>query len=164
MDALRIGVRSHPEMKLIVSGKTSQRVVDMVRSYGVQDNVVFIGFVSTEDLAWHMGAANVFVLPYPDTIYNRGRWPNKLGLYMCLGRPTVSNPTGDVKALFEHRRVGVLANWDPEEFAAEILGLVENPELARELGANARQVAVTEHDWDNLVSRLEDFYVRLLAQ
>jgi glycosyltransferase involved in cell wall biosynthesis len=164
MDALRIGVRSHPEMKLIVSGKTSQRVVDMVRSYGVQDNVVFIGFVSTEDLAWHMGAANVFVLPYPDTIYNRGRWPNKLGLYMCLGRPTASNPTGDVKALFEHRRVGVLANWDPEEFAAEILGLVENPELARELGANARQVAVTEHDWDNLVSRLEDFYVRLLAQ
>jgi len=164
MEALRIAVGTHPEMKLIVSGKTSSRVADLVRSYGVQDHVVFIGFVSSDELALHMGAADIFLLPFPDTVYNRGRWPNKMGLYMCLGRPTVSNPTGDLKALFERHRVGLLAEWDPANFAEKILTLVADDGLARELGENARRVALTEHDWDTLVSRLERFYDRLLAR
>jgi glycosyltransferase involved in cell wall biosynthesis len=83
---------------------------------------------------------------------------------MCLGKPTVSNPTGDLKHLFDRHRVGLLAEWDPEDFAAKILTLVGSPELARELGANARRVALTEHDWDNLVLRLEGFYYKMLAR
>jgi glycosyltransferase involved in cell wall biosynthesis len=164
MEALRIIVRTRPDVRLVVSGKTSKRVTDLVRSYGVQDHVVFIGFVSSDDLVWHMGAADLFLLPFPDTVYNRGRWPNKLGLYMCLGRPTVSNPTGDLKPLFDQHGVGLLAEWDPEDFAAKILTIVDSSDLARELGANARRVALTEHDWDNLVSRLEDFYHELRAR
>lgn len=164
LEALRIVVRKHPDVLLVVSGKTSKRTVDLVNSYGVQDHVVFTGFVSSGDLAWHMGAADLFLLPFPDTTYNRGRWPNKIGLYMCLGKPTVSNPTGDLKHLFDRHRVGLLAEWDPEDFAAKILTLVGSPELARELGANARRVALTEHDWDNLVLRLEGFYYKMLAR
>jgi len=164
MEALRIVAHTHPDVRLVVSGRTSKRVVDLVRSYDVQDHVVFIGFVTSDDLAWHMGAADLFLLPFPDTVYNRGRWPNKIGPYMCLGRPTVSNPTGDVKLLFERHRVGLLAESDPGDFAAKILTLLESPELARELGVNARRVALDEHDWDKLVSRLEDFYDELLAR
>jgi glycosyltransferase involved in cell wall biosynthesis len=163
MKALVLVRRTHRELKLIVSGKTSKRVVDLVRSYGLQENVVFIGFVTSDELAWHMGAADLFLLPFPDTVYNRGRWPDKLGLYMCLGRPTVSNPTGDVKELFDRHRVGLLAKWDPEDFAAKILTLIGNPALSRELGAQARRVALTRYEWDNLIVRLEDFYDRLLA-
>jgi glycosyltransferase involved in cell wall biosynthesis len=140
-----------------------KRVVDLARSYDVQDHVVFIGFVTSDDLAWHMGAADLFLLPFPDTVYNRGRWPNKLGLYMCLGRPTVSNPTGDVKASFERHHVGLLAQWDPADFAAKILTLIDDPVLARELGANGRRVALTEYDWDKLIVRLEDFYEEVLG-
>ena len=163
LEALRVVARTHPNVKLVVSGKTSKRTVELVRAHGVEDNVVFIGFVSSDDLAWHLGAADVLVLPFPDTVYNRGRWPNKIGLYMGLGRPTVSNPTGDLRPLFERHRIGLLAEPNPEDFAAKIVTLVENPGLARELGTNARRVASSEHDWDNLVARLERFYDELLA-
>lgn len=164
VESLRIAARTHPDMKLIVSGKVSKRVVDLVRSHRVEENVEFIGFVDSDALTWHMGAADVFLLPFPDTVYNRGRWPNKLGLYMCLGRPTVANPTGDVKTLFDRYRVGLLAQWDPKDVAAQILRLVDDRDLTRELGANARRVALTEHNWDNLVSKLESFYDRVLVR
>jgi glycosyltransferase involved in cell wall biosynthesis len=162
--ALRLVVATYPDTKLVISGRASKPVVDLVTSYGVQDNVVFTGFVSSDDLAWHMGAADVFLLPFPDTVYNRGRWPNKIGLYMCLGRPTVTNPSGDLKPLFDRHRVGLLAECDPEDFAAKILMLLESPKLASELGTNARRVALTEHNWDKLVLRLEDFYREVLAR
>lgn len=163
MQALRIVARTHPDVKLLVSGRPSRHVVDLVNSHGVQENVALIGFVTSDDLAWHMGAADLFLLPFPETVYNRGRWPNKLGLYMCLGRPTVSNPTGDVKTAFERHHVGLLAEWDPEDFAAKILMIIEDPVLARELGTNGRRVALTEYDWDKLIVRLEDFYEEVLG-
>jgi glycosyltransferase involved in cell wall biosynthesis len=164
METLRLVVMTHPNSKLVVSGKTSKRTVELARAHGVGDNVAFIGFVSSDDLSWHLGAADVLVLPFPDTVYNRGRWPNKIGLYMGLGRPTVANPTGDLKPLFERHRIGLLAEPNPEDFAAKIVTLLESPGLARELGANARLVASGEHDWDNLVARLEGFYDALLAR
>jgi glycosyltransferase involved in cell wall biosynthesis len=164
IEALRIVRQTHPNVKLIVSGKASKRVLDLVTASGLQDQVVLTGFVSNEDLAWHMGAANLFLLPFPDTIYNRGRWPNKIGLYMALGRPTVSNATGDIGPLFSRRRIGLVAAWQPEDFAERILALVANPALAQELGANARRAALTEHNWDNLVTRLERFYEASLGR
>jgi glycosyltransferase involved in cell wall biosynthesis len=164
LEALRLVLGARPAAKLVITGRPSKAVVDLVKSFGVQDNVIFTGFLSSDDLAWHMGAADMFLLPFPDTVYNRGRWPNKIGLYMCLGRPTVANPTGDLKALFDRRRVGLLSECDPEDFAAKILTLLENPELARELGTNARRVALTEHNWDKLVLKLEGFYRKLLAR
>jgi glycosyltransferase involved in cell wall biosynthesis len=164
IEALRIVRQTHPNVKLIVSGKASKRVLDLVAASGLQEQVVLTGFVSNDDLAWHMGAANLFLLPFPDTIYNRGRWPNKIGLYMALGRPTVSNATGDIGPLFNRRRIGLVAAWQPEDFAEKILALVANPALAQELGANARRAALTEHNWDNLVTRLERFYEASLGR
>jgi glycosyltransferase involved in cell wall biosynthesis len=77
---------------------------------------------------------------------------------------TVSNPVGDVKTLFENYEVGLLADWDPVDFAQKIVYLIENPDLAHQLGENARNVADTIYDWRILIKRLEDFYFSVLDQ
>lgn len=81
---------------------------------------------------------------------------------MSLGRPTVSDPVGDIKGLFEDHKIGVLASWDPIDFSEKILYLLKNPEIAFRLGDNARDAAVTVYDWKLLVCRLEEFYATLL--
>ncbi len=62
-----------------------------------------------ELLPKYLAAADVFLMPYSNKISNVGRWPNKVGDYMCVGRPTVSNPVGEVKWLFEQLR-----HWDTD--------------------------------------------------
>ena len=79
-----------------------------------------------------------------------------------MGRPTVSNPVGDIKTLFEKHRIGLLAAWDPADFAQKIVDLLRNQDVARQLGENARRVAVTEYDWRILIGRLEEFYQKVL--
>jgi glycosyltransferase involved in cell wall biosynthesis len=161
MAALSIVARTFPTIKLIVTGKARKTIYKLTKDHQVQDQVNFVGFVPFEELPWYLGCANLFLLPMLDLPYNRGRWPNKLGDYMSLGRPTIANPVGDVKTLFEEHSIGVLADWEPEDFAKKIIALLRNPELAGSMGMNARRVAETEFDWRILVEKLERFYCKI---
>jgi glycosyltransferase involved in cell wall biosynthesis len=162
MSALAIVARKYPAIKLIVTGKARKSVYDLVKKHQVQGQVCFVGYVSFEELPWYLGCADAFLLPMADLPYNRGRWPNKMGEYMSLGRPTVANPVGDIKALFETYPVGHLASWNPEDFAQKILHLIENPKLSEAYGKIARQVAETDYDWRILIEKLEEFYFSIL--
>ncbi len=163
MEALSVVIRSFPLTRLIITGNPKKSIYDLTRDYHMQDHVSFVGFVPFEELPWYLGCANVFLLPIVDRPYNRGRWPNKMGDYMSLGRPTIANPVGDIKKLFERHSIGLLADWQPEDFANKIIEILRNPELAASLGTNARFVAETEYSWKILVEDLENFYYKICA-
>ena len=132
--------------------------------YDVENNLYLTGYLKDEELPWYLGCADLFVLPLADKLYNVGRWPNKICDYMSLGRPTVSNPVGDIKTLFERHEIGLLANWDPADFAKKINYLLEHPEEAERIGNNARNVSATIYDWRLMIKKLEDFYYLLPNQ
>jgi glycosyltransferase involved in cell wall biosynthesis len=163
MKSLAIVARTHPDVKLLITGRTDASVVELARAHGVADNLFLTGFLPMADLPWYLGCASLFVLPFPETVYNVGRWPNKLGDYLSLGRPTVTNPVGDVGTLFERYQVGLIARSEPADFAAKMLELLANPQLAATLGRTAREVATSIYDWRILVVRLEEFYRRVLG-
>jgi len=158
MGALAIVARRFPSVKLIVTGKARKSVHKLVDRWKVRDHVCFTGYVSFDDLPWYLGCADLFLLPMLDRPYNRGRWPNKMGEYLSLGRPTVANPVGDIKQLFERHPVGLVAGWDHEDFAQKIIAILSDPQRAAEFGRNARRVAETDYDWTILGERLEKFY------
>jgi glycosyltransferase involved in cell wall biosynthesis len=81
---------------------------------------------------------------------------------MSVGRPTVSNPVGDIETLFQNQKIGLLAEWDPDDFSQKILYLLEHPEIAVEMGREARKVSETEYDWAVLIAKLETFYVNTI--
>lgn len=158
---IAIVAKKYPSIKLILTGQTNNRVHELARSHGVENHLFVTGFLPKEDLPWYLGCADLFVLPFPDTLYNLGRWPNKLGDYLSLGRPTVANPIGDVKTFFDKHDVGLLADWDPVDFADKVMQLLDDSELSQRLGKNARQAAL-QYDYPTLIEKLEDFYLRIL--
>lgn len=160
--ALRIVSRKYPTIKLIVTGQVNRSIQDLPQKHDVVGNVVFTGYLSLEELPWFMGCADLFILPFPDKPYNVGRWPNKICDYMCLERPTVSNPVGDIKILFEKHKIGLLAEWDPEDFARKIIFLIENPDIADQFGRDARKLAITQYHWPLLIDKLEKLYDKVL--
>ncbi len=164
MAALAMVAREYPTVKLLMTGQVKQAVLDLARTHEVEQNLHLVGFLPFEELPWYLGCADVFVLPFPDTIYNRGRWPNKIGDYMSIGRPTISNPYGDIKNLFDKYQVGLLADWEPHDFAQKIISVLENPSLASQMGKTARWASETKLSWQVLIKRLEEFYFQILDQ
>lgn len=164
MESLSIVAHKYPETKLIITGRANNEILELARAHGVEQNVQLTGWLPREDLPYYLGCADVFLLPFPDKVRNVGRWPNKVGLYMGVGRPTVSNPVGDIKPLFENNDIGLLAEWNAVDFAHKIFYLLENQDIALRLGQAARQVATQQYDWSVLITRLEDFYYRVLGE
>jgi len=156
-------VRQYPDAHLLITGNPSKTISELAQVYGVGQNLILTGFLPYEKLPWYLGCADCFVMPFPDKIYNVGRWPTKVNDYMSVGRPTVSNPVGDIKTLFKQHRVGLLVEWDAVDFAQKIIYLIEHPEVACKLGENARWTAVTVYDWKILVQKLEAFYEQILG-
>lgn len=162
--SLAMVAEQFPGVKLIITGQASPSVIKAAEEHGVRENLVLTGFLPEEELPWWLGCSNLFLLPFPETVYNVGRWPNKVGLYMSLERPIITNPVGDVKLLLEQHKVGLMAEDDPADFACKILTLLREPELARQLGANGRKAALTTYNWKSLICTLEDFYARILRE
>lgn len=147
-----------PDAHLLLVGPTQADAATSVSSPDVLSAITAIGKVPHKELPNVLPAADLFLLPYPDKIVNVGRWPNKIGDYMAVARPTVSNPVGELIELFATHDIGVLAAQTPAAMADAAVQLLQDPDRARRLGETARRVAETELCWQPHVARLEAWY------
>jgi glycosyltransferase involved in cell wall biosynthesis len=161
--SLALVIQKYPGTKLIITGKTSQSVRNLIRKYQLADHIILTGFLSHENYPIYLGSSDVFLLPMANRPYNIGRWPNKMGDYLSLARPTVSNPIGDIKTLFEKYDIGLLARWEPEDFAQKIIFYLDNPDYANQAGQKARWVSENIYNWSILGKKLESFYIKTLS-
>ena len=81
----------------------------LAQRYSVTRYFRHSGMLPFEQMGKALSYADIFVMPYSDRVANRGRWPGRIGTYLALGRPIVSNPVGEIKLLFENEAVGLLA-------------------------------------------------------
>jgi len=87
---------------------------------------------------------------------------NALLEYMAAGRPIVATAVGAAADLIEDGRHGLLVPaGDAPALARAIAALLDNPTLAQELGAAARQRAETHYSRQAMVRRFEAFYAGL---
>jgi glycosyltransferase involved in cell wall biosynthesis len=101
---------------LLVTGSDKKYIEEIGKTYLFSKNIIFPGWVEFDTYNKYMSCCDLFVLPFRNTAINRGRWPNKIGDYLCLNRPVITNPTGDIKLLFDQYKVGILCDQTPEGF------------------------------------------------
>jgi len=164
LESMRLLVPKYPELLLIMTGNIPDGFNKTVESMKLQNNVRHYGYIPYADLPDLLSCADLFALPFPDKPSNRGRWPNKLGNYMSLGRPTVSNPCGDVKTLFENEDIGLLAADNCESFAEKLEILINNKPLRLQMGNNARKIAIEHYSWNIIIKKLISAYSAVLHE
>lgn len=163
--ALKVFCQLHqqdPKVKLILVGKPSAMTKRIVQEYGAEAGLLEYGIVPYEKIPEYMCCADVFLLPFAKKQANIGRWPNKVGDYMAMGRPIVSSPVGEIKSLFKTENIGRLAQDQPEAFARVVGELLTDPQTCEQLGRAARQAAEKRYSWEFLAKRLEQFYFKTL--
>jgi glycosyltransferase involved in cell wall biosynthesis len=160
--AVKIVREQCPQVLFVMTGDKERELQDLAAKTGISGNFRHLGRLPYDQYARIMSCADAFVMPYTDCVANRGRWPGRIGPYLALGRPVVSNAAGEMKFLLETDHVGLAVPETPGGFAEGILELRRRPELAAELGRNARRTA-ENLSWKNITDRLEECY-RLAAE
>jgi len=129
------------------NGEFRQRV----RSLGLDDRVVFTGFVSKEDKMAAYTDADVFVTPsftgFPVTF-----------LEACLcGTPIVTTGHGDLLGWVDNT-VGFNTGYTPEALASAIGRLLADDALRARFGEQAKELVRTRYNWQAIVHDIETLY------
>ncbi len=120
---------------------------------GLADRVRFRGAVAPEEVPEILAGMDIAVAPYPpgDHYFS----PLKVYEYLAAGLPVVASAIGDLPALLNHGRHGILTPpGDVAALAAALRRLVDDADLRSNMGASARATAIAEHSWHQRCDRL----------
>ena len=149
IDALPTILAHYPDVVYIVLGATHPHIIerqgetyrlmleDRAKRLGVDGSVIFHNrFVSQAELSEFLSAADIYITPYlnPEQITS-----GTLAYALGAGKAVISTPYAYARELLADGR-GILVPWkDPSAIAAEIVGLLDDPEKRMELRRRAAE-------------------------
>lgn len=152
--------QEYPDIKFVLTGKgTSKRYLERrINELGLKKNFYFAGFVNRSKLLEYYQNATVYVLPS----YYEGL-PTSLLEAMSCGMPSIATDVEGSSELLKHGENGLLVPpRDPKRLAEAITRLLDDEELRKRLGGNARKHIVNNYDWEIITDKMEKVYTSLI--
>ncbi len=140
-------LRTKPDAKFVLVGKNAGLHVPAALS----GNVELLGFV--EDLVPVMREAAVYVVPLRAGSGTR----LKVLEAMAFGKAIVTTHVGSEGIALRDGDSALYAD-DADGFAAAVVRVIEDRDLARRLGESARASAVAHYDWKAITARMLSAY------
>ena len=154
-------IKAAPKIKgkifIFGSGSEKARLEKMAQSMNLK-NVFFLGYYGpeyVEELRAFYRRANVFVFP--------SIWDEPLGLValeaMASFTPVVASKKGGIPLAVKDKINGFLIRAKSAKAIAEKVNLIlQNPELERKMGEEARKIVEEKFSWAKIAKRFHDYY------
>ena len=157
--------RNHDDVRLLILGEDSrdaeesekERLKAIASELGVRDRVEFLGSVAHHELPYFYSAADLCVMPsYSESFGLVG-----LEAQAC-GRPVVGSDVTGLRSVIRDEVSGYLiAGHDPATYADRMGRLLDEPDLARQMGLRGRLLA-QRFSWTRTADRLQELFERVL--
>ncbi len=161
--AFRRVVRLVPEARMILVGEPhpDAPVEPMIRSLGLSSHARVLGFAPMDDFVGYLAACDIVLnLRYPTVGESSGTLLRSLG----LGKAVMVSEVGSFTEFPDDVCLKVPVDAGEEELIFEYLNLLmSRPEVARELGARAKEYVARECSWPVVAMRYAEF-VRTIAE
>jgi glycosyltransferase involved in cell wall biosynthesis len=154
--------KKYPNVIFIVVGakvQQAQEWTEKASRMGLNDHTLFLDVVSPEDSMVYLSSASVLISPRLDGTST----PLKIYSYLHAEKPIVAtNITSHTQVLTND--TALLVEPNENAFAEGILQILDNPELARQLGENAHQLAKEKFGRQDYISKVNQIYKSLLPE
>jgi len=154
---------AEPQVRLLVVGKglkgEEQRFAALLRKAGLEDRLIYVGWVPQEELPSFFASADVAIYPMDDTLVNRAKCAVKLIDLLQGGLAVVADGVGQNSEYIEHGVSGILIDpGDTAAFVQALLHLLRNGAERARLGENAARLVRERFSWDRLIQTVERAY------
>jgi glycosyltransferase involved in cell wall biosynthesis len=148
---------------LIGPGDSVEELKAAAVDAGLNDYVLFTGFIPDEVLCQYLSSADICLDPNPSSPLNDVSTWIKVMEYMAVGKPTVSFDLKETRFTAGDAALYVPPN-DVRAFARAIATLLDNPELRTEMGARGKARVEKELNWGVCSRNLLAAYSHLLPR
>lgn len=154
IDVAELIFKEKTYVKFLLAGDGLQMAEIMARAMKrrLNNTMVFLGRKARKKIAFLMSRCLLFCFPSI-----KEGLPMAVQEAMACGKPIVAfNIPGMMETV---QKSGVLVRpYDVNEMAKAIIHLIENRNLRKKLGANARSMASRMYDWNTVIDRMERIY------
>lgn len=124
---------------------------------GVSERVRFIGFVQQQVLAQYQRAADVLLMPFPDTPHYRSNMsPVKMFEYMASGKPIIATDLPTIREVLHEHNAMIIPPGDSDALAGAVRTLINDSALGEKLAIQAKE-EVARYDWSERARRILAF-------
>ena len=162
-EAIKIVLKVFPKTILLVTGAKDSEKKDVinpevVKNYGIERNVIFLGERSDVDEIYPL--MDIFVLPS----YREG-FPRSVLEAMAEKRPVIASNIRGCQEEIDTGENGVLIPVkNSKKLAETIIFLINNPSRAKVFGENAREKVKKYFNEDLVFGRIKEEYQRLIKE
>lgn len=130
------------------------------------DNVLFYEPIPKVKLAKLIAKADVGLMILADVpAFYYGTSPNKFFDYIASGLPVINNYPGWLADMINENHLGIVTKPnDAISLADGIERIMDNEELRKEMGKNARNYAEKEFSRNDLGNKLENFFTKICSK
>lgn len=144
------------DVKCVIAGDGPQKgsLLSLTSTLGLQDQVVFVGFVPQDDLRHFYAGADFLVLPslaegLPLVILEA----------LASGTPVIASNVAGIPEIVSDGYNGLLVPpKDTEALSEAMQKLASNPELRNEMGKNARRTVDERFSWRSIAEEVLKVY------
>jgi glycosyltransferase involved in cell wall biosynthesis len=147
--------KTHPKVKRVEGEYYREKLGDLVKLLGLEDNVRFINeFLPLNDLVRLLQATDVYILPYP----NREQISSGTLLYaMSAGKAIVTTPFLLAEEMISSRCAMRCEFRNPDSIANCILKLLKNTSIRKRLEKQAYLYS-KDKSWSNIAMKYVDLF------
>jgi glycosyltransferase involved in cell wall biosynthesis len=152
-----------PDAELLVAGDGVMRdyLKALVNKLGISQHVRFVGFVEESLKPLYYKAADIFCLP---SVMSTEVFPLALLEALASGLPMIVSNLNTFKCIIEDGYNGIVTKrGDSKALADAIVYLLENEDVRRKMGENARRKA-EKYSWEKIAEMTEKLYEHVLSE
>jgi glycosyltransferase involved in cell wall biosynthesis len=163
-------LKKHPEVRFLMVGPYYERVESLAMRLGVSNAYVFTGPVAYRSVPKYINAADILVAPYnPERSELRKRYgigsPLKVLEYMSCAKLLVTTSLKPITDIVQDEVNGLLVPpGDAEALKNALIRLIENKDLAREMGEMARRRVLGKYSWLALAKQFENILSEVIRE
>jgi mannosylfructose-phosphate synthase len=157
-------LKEHPDMRLVIGGGSPNpkpRELDLVAKLqgiideeGIGERVTMIGYVADDEMPPNYQFSRFFVLP---SLFEPFGMTTQEA--MACGRSVIASKFGGIRNVIDNGVNGYLVDpTKPEEFAGVMNQLIENRDVAEEVGRKAHQLTLEQFSWEAIAERHLEFF------
>lgn len=150
-----------PQARLVIAGDGPARadLENRAALLGLADTVEFIGWVAPEKVPELINAVSMVIIP--------SRWHESFCLVALqaaqMARPVVATRVGGLPEIVVHEQTGLLVEKENSSAIAEAIAfLLEHPDVAAQMGQDARSRARDVFSWEHFVDSYDALYRKLI--
>lgn len=147
------------ELRIVGTGPFEGELREMVREFGLEDRVQFLGFVPNDELPAHYRESDIFVLPSETESFGL-----VFAEAMSCGLPIAASNVGGIPETVRDGIDGLLCPpGEPISLRENILRLTSNIDTRKEISHSQRERVLEQYTWDQIAERYAAVYRAVLV-